>query len=78
MLDVATNHQIILLFFREGLSIRKIAAKLKINKRTVAARIKEYEAFKASPLSDQDNPRSLLNQYLKTGSVYNSANRTKR
>jgi len=78
MLKLETNHQIILLFFREGLSIRKIAKKLKINARTVASRIKEYEQFKASPLSDQDKPRSLLNQYLKTGSVYNSANRCKR
>lgn len=78
MLDVPTNHQIILLFFREGLSIRKIAKKLKINRRTVAARIKEYEQFKASPISDQDNPKSLLNQYLKTGSIYHSENRGKR
>lgn len=68
MLKVETSHQIILLYFREGLSIRKIAKKLKINARTVASRIKEYEQFKASPLSDQDKPRSLLNQYLKTGS----------
>ena len=78
MLKVETNHQVILLFFREGLSIRKIARKLKINRRTVAARIKEYEAFKSSPLCDQDKPGSLLNQYLKTGSVYNSAGRSKR
>jgi hypothetical protein len=78
MLEMATNHQIILLFFREGLSIRKIAKKLKLNARTVAARIREYEQFKASPISDQDNPNSLLNQYLKAGSVYNSANRSKR
>src|ERR1019366_10677890 len=27
---------------------------------------------------DQDKPQSLLNQYLKTGSVYNSSTRTKR
>ncbi|MCK9402878.1 MAG: helix-turn-helix domain-containing protein [Chitinophagaceae bacterium] len=78
MLDVATNHQIILLFFREGLSIRKIAKKLKIHRGTVSARIKEYEQFKASPISDQDNPKSLLNQYLKTGSIYHSENRGKR
>lgn len=78
MLEVETNHQIILLFFREGLSIRKIAKKLKIHRSTVKARIDQYEEFKASPISDQDKPQSLLNQYLKTGSVYNSANRTKR
>jgi hypothetical protein len=78
MLEVETNHQIILLFFREGLSIRRIARKLKIHRDTVKARIDQYEQFKASPLSDQDKPRSLLNQYLKTGSVYNSTNRYKR
>jgi predicted DNA-binding protein YlxM (UPF0122 family) len=78
MLDVATNHQIILLFFREGLSIRKIAKKLKIHRGTVSARIKEYEQFKSSPISDQDDPKSLLNQYLKTGSIYHSENREKR
>jgi predicted DNA-binding protein YlxM (UPF0122 family) len=78
MLEVETNHQIILLFYREGLSIRKIAKKLKIHRDTVKARITQYEQFKASPLSDQDKPGSLLNQYLKTGSVYNSANRSKR
>ncbi len=78
MLEVETNHQIILLYFREGLSIRKIAEKLKIHRSTVKARIDQYEQFKASPLSDQDKPKSLLNQYLQTGSVYNIANRTKR
>jgi hypothetical protein len=60
MLKVGTSHQIVLLFFREGLSIRKIAKKLKINARTVASRIKEYEDFKASPLSDQDKQFSFL------------------
>ena len=78
MLQVETNHQIILLYFREGLSIRKIAKKLKINFRTVAGRIKEYEEFKASPISDQEKPQSLLNHYLKTGSSYDSSTRTKR
>ena len=75
MLEVETNHQIILLFYREGLSVRKIARKLKIHRDTVKARIDQYEQFKASPLSDQDKPGSLLNQYLKTGSVYYSAGR---
>jgi hypothetical protein len=78
MLEVKTNHQIVLLYFREGLSIRNIARKLKIHRDTVKARIAQYEHFKASPLSDQDKPRSLLNQYLKTGSVYDSSNRCKR
>lgn len=78
MLEVETNHQIILLFYREGLSQRKIAKKLKIHRHTVKARIEQYEQFKASPLSDQDKPLSLLNQYLKTGAVYDSTKRVKR
>lgn len=78
MLEVETNHQIILLYFREGVSIRKIAKRLNIHRDTVKARIDQYEQFKASPISDQDKPDSLLNQYLKTGSVYNSATRKKR
>lgn len=78
MLEVETNHQIILLYFREGLSIRKIAKQLNIHRDTVKARIVQYEQFKASPISDQDKPGSLLNQYLKTGSVYNCTTRTRR
>jgi len=78
MLEVETNHQIILLYYREGLSQRKIAKKLNIHRLTVKARLEEYELFRASPLSAQDKPSSLLNQYLRTGSVYNSANRSKR
>jgi transposase len=78
MLEVETNHQIILLYYREGLSQRKIAKQLNIHRDTVKARIEQYERFKAAPLSDRDKPSSLLNQYLRTGSVYNSANRGKR
>lgn len=78
MLEVETNHQIILLYFREGQSIRKIAKKLKLNRRTVSTRIREFEKFKSSPVSDQDDPGSLLNSYLKSGTVYKSTNRRKR
>jgi hypothetical protein len=78
MLEVETNHQIILLYFREGLSLRKIAKQLKIHRDTVKRHIAQYEQFKAAPASDQDNPKSLLNQYLKVGTVYNSENRVKR
>jgi len=78
MLEVETNHQIILLFYRERLSIRKIARKLKISRVTVKARIDQYEQFKSPCPDDQDNPQSLLNQYLQTGSVFNNANRPKR
>lgn len=77
MLEVETNHKIILLYYREGLSQRKIAKQLNIHRLTVRHRLAEYEQFKSSPLSDQDKPSSLLNQYLRTGSVYNSSNRCK-
>src|SRR5882757_245229 len=78
MLEVETNHQIILLYFREGYSLRKIAKQLKIHRDTVKRHIAQYEQFKSAPSSDQDNPKSLLNQYFKVGHVYNSENRVKR
>ncbi len=78
MLEVEANHQIILLYFREGYSLRKIAKQLKVHRDTVKRHIAQYEQFKLAPASDQDNPKSLLNQYLKTGHVYNSENRVKR
>ena len=78
MLDVGTNHQIILLFFREGKSIRAIAKKLEIHRSTVKARIEQYERFKAAPASDQDSPKSLVSRYLKTGAAYDSSSRKKR
>jgi len=39
MLDVETNHQIILLYFKEGLSQRKIAQHLKISRKTAKGRL---------------------------------------
>lgn len=78
MLEVETNHQIILLYFREGLSQRKIALKLKIHRDTVKDHITQYEKFKAASASDKDDPKSLLSQYLKVGPAYNSKNRIKR
>ena len=48
MLKVETNHQVILLFYREGLSFRQIAKKLKIHRDTVKTRIDEYVQFSAN------------------------------
>jgi transposase len=78
MLDVETNHQIILLYFRERLSIRKIAGQLKISRDTVKARIVEYEKFKSEPDKDSSNPTSAKAQYLSKGPVYDSSGRNKR
>lgn len=78
MLPVETNHQIILLYYREGLSQRQISKQLHIHRHTVRSRIAEYDRIKSSPLSDQEAPGSLLSQYLSTGTVYKSGGRPKR
>ena len=78
MLDVESNHQIILLYFREGLSIRKIAKKLHVCRKTVKDRIVEYERFKSEPVKEQLDPKSLKSKYLTQGPVYDSSNRSKR
>lgn len=78
MLDVETNHQIILLYFREGLSLRKIANQLKISRKTVKARITEYERFKSKPVNDQLSPGSSKSRYLTSGPAYDISKRHKR
>jgi transposase len=78
MLDVEVNHQIILLYFREGLSLRKIAQQLRISRDTVKARVDAYERFKALPVEDQLDPQSAKSQYLLKGPAYDSSNRVKR
>jgi hypothetical protein len=78
MLDVETNHQIILLYFKEGLSLRKIAKRLRISRNTAKARIVEYERFKAQSSKDLLNPSAARSQYLTKGPVYDSSNRGKR
>jgi len=78
MLDVETNHQIILLYFREGLSLRKIAKQLRISRDTVKARIVAYERFKSQPVEDQLDPQSAKSQYLLKGPSYDSSSRGKR
>lgn len=78
MLDVETNHQIILLYFREGLSLRKIAKQLNICRKTVKARIVEYERFKSEPVKGQMDPKSSKSKYLTQGHAYDSSNRGKR
>ena len=78
MLDVETNHQIILLYFRERLSIRKIAKQFNICRASVKARIVEYERFKSQPVNDQLDPLSLKSKYLNIGPAYDISNRVKR
>jgi len=78
MLDVETNHQIILLYFKEGLSQRKIAQQLKISRKTVKARVVEYERFKLQSASEDPVSVSATAKYLTEGPAYDSSNRTKR
>lgn len=78
MLVVETNHQIILLYFREGLSMRKIAKQLNICRASVKARIVEYERFKSQPVDDQQDPDTLKSKYLNGGPTYDSSTRVKR
>jgi hypothetical protein len=78
MLVVETNHQIILLYFREGLSMRKIAKQFNICRASVKARIVEYERFKSQPVEDQQDPDSLKSKYLNGGPAYDSSTRAKR
>jgi transposase len=78
MLDVETNHQIILLYFKEGLSQRKIAQQLKISRKTVKARVAEYQLFKSQAAVTNPAAVSAINKYLTTGPAYDSSNRTKR
>lgn len=78
MLVVETNHQIILLYFREGLSMRKIVKQFNICRASVKARIVEYERFKSKPVTDQQDPDSVKSKYLNAGPAYDSSNRVKR
>ena len=78
MLDVETNHQIILLYFKEGLSQRKIAQQLRISRKTIKARIAQYERFKSQSASADPDAIAATNKYLTTGPTYDSSNRTKR
>ena len=78
MLDVEVNHQIIVLYYREGLSLRKIAQQLRISRDTVKARVEAHERFKSLPMEDQLDPHSAKSQYLLNGPIYDSSNRGKR
>lgn len=78
MLDVDITHQIILMHFVEGLSVRKIAQKLKIHRKTVTSRIEQYNHFKNGPGAEKSPSPAKLVKYLETGTVYDSSGRTVR
>jgi transposase-like protein len=78
MLQLETSHQIILLFYREGLSIRSIAKQLNIHRKTVKARIDQHEQYKSAPVSEKEDPNKPIGQYLQKGLSYDSSGRSKR
>jgi transposase len=78
MLQLETSHQIILLYYREGLSIRSIAKQLNIHRKTVKARIDQHEQYKSAPVSEKEDPNKPIGQYLQKGLSYDSSGRGKR
>jgi hypothetical protein len=78
MLEVETNHQIVLMYFKEGKSLREIAKELHINRKTVKARVELHKLFKASPEGSPGTLNAKLSQYLQRGSVYDSSTRKRR
>lgn len=78
MLQVETSHQIILLHYREGLSIRKIASQLNIHRKTVKARIDQHERYKSASVAEKEDPSTAIGQYLLKGSSYDVSGRGKR
>lgn len=75
MIDVDISQKILLLHFKEGLSIREIARRLKINRKTVRSRIVQYQALQATPASRNAETAHAVAEYLQKGHVYNSSSR---
>lgn len=78
MLDVERTHQIIRLHFVEGLSVRKIAQKLKIHRNTVKSRIEQYTRFKNCAEAEKEASTVQLVSYLEKGTTYDSSGRKAR
>jgi transposase-like protein len=78
MLEVETNHQIILLYYRERLSIRRIAKQLDLHRNTVKARIDLHERYRSSSAEEKEDPGCQVGQYLQKGHTYDSSGRGKR
>lgn len=65
MIKMVTKQDIIFLYRREGLSLRGIARKLGVNRKTVTKVIREYEASLTA-----DNPNEALDTVLTTAPGY--------
>ena len=78
MIEVDISQKILLLFFKEGLSRREIARRLKVNRKTVSRRIEQYQSMLKTPASKDSKAAQALAEYLQKGQVYNSSNRKPR
>ena len=78
MLQLETNHQIILLYYRAGLPIRKIASRVNIHRKTVKHRIAQHARDKTAPLAEKEDPCTPIGQYLKKAPAYDISGRVKR
>lgn len=78
MIEVDISQQILLLFFKEGLSRREISRRLKINRKTVSRRIEQYQSMLKTPAPKDTKAAQALAEYLQKGQVYNSSNRKPR
>ena len=68
----------LLLHYREGLSIRKIASQLNIHRKTVKARLDQHERYKSASVAEKEDPSTAIGQYLLKGSSYDVSGRGKR
>lgn len=78
MLEVDINHRIVLMYFREHLSLRQISKQLHINRKTVTLRIKEYKEFQGSSTNGTKVGTPAIAKYLQNGTVYNTSSRRPR
>ena len=78
MLQLETNHQIILLYYRQGLPIRKIASRLNTHRKTVKDRIDQHERYKTAPVAEKEDPCTPIGQYLQKVPAYDISGRMKR
>ncbi len=78
MLEVDINHRIILMYFREHLSLRQISKQLHINRKTVTLRIKEYKEFQTSSKKGSASVSSAASKYLQNGTLYDTSSRKPR
>ncbi|MBC8343488.1 MAG: IS21 family transposase [Bacteroidetes bacterium] len=77
MISMSTKQDIIIRWFREGNSERKISRELKISRTTVRRYIKEYQKAKSLLLENEFHDDQLIDNIVKSPR-YNSFNRGKR